>query len=123
MKLAETRDNLGVVHDQIGGPTPAHEIANTCSKIATEFGKFPQKSGIYHFSGYPNVSWYEFSKAIIQEANLDLTVFPITTEDYPAPAKRPKNSRLNCSKILNTFGVRRPFWENWIEKILAEIKG
>ena len=123
LRLSEIKDDLGVVHDQIGGPTPASDIAKTCLKIAAELEKNSEKSGIYHYSGYPNVSWYDFANAIICQANLNLTAFPLTTEQFPSVADRPKNTKLDCTKIFNSFNIRRPRWEVWIEKKFEETKG
>ena len=107
IRLAQTRDELSVVADQIGGPTHADDIADMLWKIAQHYCKTGEiKSGIYHFSGQPYCSWYEFALKIFDEA-LEQGVIakipkvnPITTAEYPTPAKRAKFSCLLNSKII-----------------------
>jgi dTDP-4-dehydrorhamnose reductase len=110
LRLAESRDSLNVVADQIGGPTPASAIAEACLSIASQLMEDPTKSGTYHFSGAPDVSWYDFARAIFAEAGKDMSVHPIPTSDYPTPASRPLNSRLECGTTEETFGIARPDW-------------
>ncbi len=109
-RLAESRDALSVVDDQVGGPTSAAQIADALLKIAQRviepnFANW----GIYHFSGAPFVSWYEFACEILKD-NRNVRVLPIASSGYPTPAKRPANSRLKCDKIKSIFGIEQPDW-------------
>ena len=122
LRLSETRDVLNVVADQIGGPTPAREIASACLQIANQLIHEPSKSGIYHFSGAPDVSWAELAKEIFAQANKTMTINPISTVDYPTPAKRPLNSRMDCHSTEQVFGVMRPNWHDGLKEILKDLK-
>ena len=122
LRLSETRDTLNVVADQIGGPTPARDIAAACMQIANQLIQKPFKSGTYHFSGAPDVSWAEFATEIFAQANQLVTITPILTRDYPTPAKRPLNSRMACRSAEQVFGVARPNWRDGLKEILNDLK-
>ena len=122
LRLSETRDALGVVADQIGGPTPARDIARACLKIAEQLQQDPSKSGTYHFSGAPDVSWAEFAAEIFDQAGRAVVVTPIATRDYPTPAARPLNSRLDCTKTEQVFDIKRPDWRAGLSAILVDLK-
>ncbi len=109
LRLSETRDALTIVADQIGGPTPAGAIAQACLQCLKGLQADPSKSGTYHFSGAPDVSWADFAREIFAAAGRDVSVQDIPTSAYPTPAKRPGNSRLDCSS-LDQFGLDRPDW-------------
>ncbi|MBC7133182.1 MAG: dTDP-4-dehydrorhamnose reductase [Roseovarius sp.] len=121
LRLSETRDSLAIVCDQIGGPTPAGAIAHACLTIAERLVAAPGLTGTYHFSGAPDVSWRGFAEAILAAAGRDVTVTGIATEDYPAPASRPRNSRLDCRATEAAFGLARPDWRAALPAILADI--
>ncbi len=110
LRLSETRDALGVVEDQIGGPTPAADIARACLAIADQLSSDPGKSGTYHFSGAPDISWKGFAEAIFAETGKQVTITGLPTTDYPTPAVRPLNSRLDCHSTRDVFGIERPDW-------------
>ena len=122
-RLSETRDRITVVDDQIGGPTCARDIAQTCLSIAEQLILNPSKSGIYHYSGQPNVSWCQFANAIFEQMDCKTIASPIPTTEYPTPASRPLNSRLDCAVTQDTFGIARPFWRDGLEKILRDLEG
>jgi dTDP-4-dehydrorhamnose reductase len=122
LRLSETRDTLSVVADQIGGPTPARDIAGACLMIAEQLQEDPLKSGTYHYSGAPNVSWADLASEIFTQAARSVTVTPITTAEYPTPAKRPLNSRMDCSTTNSTFGIQQPDWRTGLKEILKELK-
>ncbi len=112
-----TRQNLSVVADQFGNPTYAPDIADAILDILqTLDGSLPsdRQSGIFHLAGTGDASWYGFAEAIFDEGTkYDLPhpdVKAITTLEYPTPARRPANSRLDCSKIKQTFGIELPDW-------------
>lgn len=128
LRLAKDRDSLGVVGDQFGGPTYAGDIASALIKIAHLIiaGK-TDAFGIYHFTGKPYVSWYEFANAIFAEAKMQnvLQTTPavkaIATSDYPTPAKRPANSRLDLTKIKQTFDIEPSDWQTALKNIKAYV--
>ncbi len=122
LRLSETQDTLSVVADQIGGPTPARDIARACVMIARQLKEDPSKSGTYHYSGAPNVSWAEFASEIFAQANRAITVIPVTTTEYPSLAKRPFNSRMDCSLTNSTFGIQQPDWRIGLKEILKEME-
>ncbi|OOY22989.1 dTDP-4-dehydrorhamnose reductase [Thioclava sediminum] len=121
LRLSESRDRLTIVADQIGGPTPAKAIAEACLTIAQELQRAPEKSGVYHFSGSPDVSWSGFAREIFARTGRDVTVEDIPTTDYPTPAKRPLNSRLDCSDLA-VFGLNRPDWRSGLNEVLIELE-
>ena len=123
LRLSETRDALNVVADQIGGPTPARDIAAACLQIAEQLIADPSKSGTYHYSGAPDVSWADFARAIFDQAGRAVAVTPILTTDYPTPAKRPLNSRMECGATQQVFGIPRPDWRDGLNMILQELEG
>ncbi|WP_273403679.1 dTDP-4-dehydrorhamnose reductase [Actinobacillus porcinus] len=125
LRLAKDRDSLGIVGDQFGGPTYAGDIAKALIEIANQILVGKENFGVYHFTGKPYVSWYEFAKAIFAEAELQklLEKQPhlkaITTAEYPTPAKRPANSRLDLTKINQTFGIEPSDWQKALKNIKA----
>ena len=122
-RLSETRDRITVVDDQIGGPTCARDIAQTCIFIAEQLIQDQSKSGIYHYSGQPNVSWCQFANAIFEQMDCKTIANPIPTTEYPTPASRPLNSRLDCEAIQKTFGITQPFWRDGLVEILRDLEG
>lgn len=122
LRLGETRDALTVVADQIGRPTAAAEIAAACLRIADQLHAGKGASGIYHFAGGPDVSWADFAREIFAQAHLDVKVTDIPSSDYPTPAKRPQNSRMDCASLETVFGVFRPDWRDSLATVLTELK-
>lgn len=120
LRLGRERDSLTVVADQIGGPTPASAIAAACLQIATALGKDQSLSGTYHLAGAPDVSWADFAREIMRQANLACTITDIPTSAYPTPARRPNNSRMECSG-LSRFGLERPDWRLGVKAALKEL--
>lgn len=122
LRLGGERDALTIVGDQIGGPTSAHAIAQACLSIADQLGSSPDKSGTYHFSGAPDVSWADFARTIFQTAGLSCDVTDIPTSAYPTPAQRPANSRMNCQTTADTFNIDRPDWQADVTNIINNLK-
>ena len=110
LRLSETRDTLSIVADQIGGPTSARAIAAACLRIAARLQEAPALSGTYHFAGAPDVSWADFARAIFDAAGRRVAVRDIPSSDYPTPAARPLNSRLDCRTTESAFAIARPDW-------------
>ncbi|WP_425053924.1 dTDP-4-dehydrorhamnose reductase [Psychromarinibacter sp. S121] len=121
LRLSETRDKLTIVADQIGGPTPAGPLAAACLAAVDALKADPSVSGTYHFAGAPDVSWADFAREIFRQAGRDVVVEDIPTSAYPTPAKRPHNSRLDCSS-LSRLGVERPDWKAELTDILKELE-
>jgi dTDP-4-dehydrorhamnose reductase len=120
LRLGAERPRLTIVADQVGGPTPAADIATTCLAMARGLIADPGKSGIYHLSGGPDVSWADFARAIFARAGLAPEVVDIATADYPTPARRPLNSRLDCSGLA-AFGLARPDWRAGLDRVLQDL--
>ncbi len=121
LRLGRERERLTIVADQIGGPTPAGPIAQACLSIARQLREAPGKAGTYHFSGAPDVSWADFAREIFAQAGLDCAVTDIPSSEYPTPAMRPLNSRLDCTSTEQTFGLKRPDWRVGLSDILADL--
>ncbi|MEZ8371110.1 dTDP-4-dehydrorhamnose reductase [Vibrio splendidus] len=126
LRLGQNRDSLSIVGDQFGGPTYAGDIANTLIQIAKRINQGDAvEYGVYHYSGLPHVSWFDFADAIFDVAveqgvlvnKPSLT--SITTEQYPTPAKRPSNSRLSTEKITLGFSVKASDWKAALKNIQA----
>jgi dTDP-4-dehydrorhamnose reductase len=120
LRLGRERESLTVVADQIGGPTPAAAIADalyTAAKAMTQGAP----GGIHHFAGAPDTSWAGFARLIMARAGLACQIHDIPSSAYPTPAKRPLNSRLDCSGIAAAFGIPRPDWRAGLDAILQEL--
>ena len=116
-RLMAERDEVNVINDQIGSPTYAKDLAIAILKVADA----PDwKGGIYHYSNEGQISWYDFAVAIRDFRSFDCQVKPIPTSAYPTPAKRPKYSLLDKSKIKAAFNVAVPDWKSSLAKMLAE---
>lgn len=121
LRLGADRDELRVVADQIGGPTAAADIAAALMSMATQMQADPGKGGTYHFSGAPDVSWAGFATEIFAQAGRDVRVMPIPASEYPTPAQRPANSRLDCSSLERDFGIGLPDWRVGLAAVLADL--
>lgn len=121
LRLGAQRDALSIVNDQIGGPTSAKDIAGTLMRMAQSFYKRQGQSGLYHFSGQPNVSWESFANEIFKQAELHVDVTGIPSAEYPTPAARPENSRMNCDDITRAFDVEIPNWRISLNTVLNEL--
>lgn len=120
LRLAETRDALNIVSDQVGGPTPAADIAATLLRMAWAMTK-RQGGGTYHYGGVPVVSWADFARDIFARAGRAVTVTDIPSSDYPTPAQRPLNSRLDGTALRRDFGIDPPDWREGLAQVLAEL--
>lgn len=126
LRLGQDRDSLSIVGDQIGGPTYAGDIAGALITMIEYIEKEggPQW-GVYHFSGMPYASWYEFAEHIFAAAKnksvlaYTPTLSSIPTSAYPTPAKRPANSCLDCKKIDQQFGIKPSNWQASLDNIQA----
>ncbi len=118
LKLAQEREDLSIVNDQIGAPTYAPHLAEASIRLCKQFIGGNGDSGIYHLCNSGYTSWYSFALEIFKQAkdqNINLKikeVKPITSEEFPSKVIRPKNSRLDCSKIKRNFGIEMPNWRD-----------
>lgn len=126
LRLAEQKNELSVVADQVGGPTYAGDIAAAIKNIIDKISASTSIPwGIYHYCGLPYVNWFEFSGAIFRAAveHKVITQAPILkaikTESYPTPAKRPAFSKLDCSKIASVFDIHGSDWQSALNNLTA----
>ena len=119
MRLGQEKPELGVIFDQIGTPTYAHDLA-VAIFAAINKGIVP---GVYHFSNEGVISWYDFTKAIHRIAGIkDCKVRPLHTAEYPTPAHRPHYSVLDKTKIKQTYGIEIPYWEESLRDCIEKLK-
>jgi len=121
-RLGDTRPALNVVADQIGGPTAAADIAATLLTMAAMLHRGEGKSGIYHYSGAPDVNWAEFARTIFAMGGQEVTVTGVPSSAYPTPAVRPLNSRMDCSDLTTAFGIPRPDWRMALQAVLDDLR-
>jgi dTDP-4-dehydrorhamnose reductase len=144
LRLASQREELRIVHDQIGAPTWCREIARATTSILEHLSRdgqglssFPQVSGTYHMTAGGTASWYDLAQAILGEASkapvslswlasvtggrplLARRVIPITTAEYPTPARRPVYSVLSNARLSRTFGVQLPNWREQLHSAFS----
>ena len=121
LRLSQTQAVLRVVADQTGGPTPADDLARAALRVAAALVAGQGASGIYHVSGAPEVSWAGFSREILARSGRTARVEEVLSADSPTPARRPQNSRLECSDIKRVFGIDRPDWRTGLNEVLREL--
>lgn len=119
IRLMTERDEISVIADQIGSPTYARDLAQAILDIAHSEN---WRKGIYHFSNEGEISWYDFAVAIRELQHLDCKINPINTEQYPTPAKRPKYSLLDKTKIKDVFDVEVPVWKQSLKEMLLKLE-
>lgn len=118
LRVAETKERISIVDDQVGNPTSALDIADAILSVASNLlsDKAPQLRGVFHMTGRGEASWADFAEEIFnisqKEAGPSAVVQRIATKDYPTPTKRPLNSRLNNEKLVSVHGVRLPDWRH-----------
>ena len=135
MRLMAEKEQIGVVSDQYGTPTYAADLAEAIMKIISRFDhpthRHPERSegvpltthnGIFHFSNEGQISWYDFAVAIRELTSSSCKVNPITTSEFPTPAKRPAYSVLDKSKIRDTFNIPIKDWKTRLAVCIEKIK-
>lgn len=122
MRLMGERPSLNVVGDQIGAPTYAADLAAAILHIVAQKIAGNKHSGIYHFSNSGAISWYDFAVAIGAIIHSNCVVAKIGTEAFPTPAKRPHYSLMDCSSIIQDFGVNQPDWRESLQVCIPLIQ-
>jgi dTDP-4-dehydrorhamnose reductase len=128
LALAESRDEVGVVADQLGSPTYAPDIAVATIDIARNILRNPSDPllrGVFHLAGRGETSWAGFAGAIfafLADKCLRRPILrPISSAEYPTPARRPANSRLNCAKLARIYGIELPYWQDSLKICLERL--
>ena len=117
LNLGKTREHLTVVNDQFGSPTYTYDLARLLvDMIQTD------KYGIYHATNEGICTWYEFACEIFKQAGLNISVAPVTADQYPAKAKRPSNSRMSKDKLEENGFEKLPTWQDALKRYLKEIE-
>jgi dTDP-4-dehydrorhamnose reductase len=130
LRLAREKDSLRVVDDQVGSPTPAALIADVTALALAHLRRheITGDAQIFHLCAANPLSWYRFAVAIVGQAHaLGLAglklrpeaIAPVSTQEYPLPAPRPANSRLDCRKLEQRFDLHLPGWQPYLERMLA----
>ncbi|OOO23280.1 dTDP-4-dehydrorhamnose reductase [Agrobacterium salinitolerans] len=127
LRLSENRDEINVVADQFGCPTSANDIAAAVVTIArklVEDASAPLR-GVFHLSGSGETNWANFAKQIFafaeEHGGKSMIVNDITTAQYPTPARRPANSRLDCSKLEEVYGIKLPSWQTSTRAVVTAL--
>ncbi len=129
LKLAKERERLTVIADQIGAPTGAELLADVSAHAACALRARPELSGLYHCVAAGETSWHGYATHVIERARAaghaikvaPDAIMPIPTTDYPTPATRPLNSRLDTRRLRETFDLVLPPWQQGVDRMLAEI--
>lgn len=121
LRLGAERPALRVVDDQWGGPTPAAAIADALLGAARALAD-GATGGTYHFAGQPPTTWARFARETFRLAHMSCAVEGIATADYPTPARRPLNSRLDCATLTADFGITPPDWQAGLAAVLQELR-
>ena len=122
-RLGSQKESLNVIYDQVGSPTYAGDLANAIlviiqSKRLRAGVLVPQ---VYHYSNEGVCSWYDFAKTIFEISDIDCSVNPIETKDYPTTAERPHYSLLNKAKIKHDFELEIPYWKDSLQKCIKKL--
>jgi len=127
LRLAADRSELNVIADQIGAPTGADLIADVCAVTIRKALIDPSVKGVYHLAAAGFTSWHEYAQLVIDHGKslavpLQVNVVnPIPTSQFPTPARRPLNSRLNTEKLRETFSIHLPEWRSGVTRMLKEV--
>jgi dTDP-4-dehydrorhamnose reductase len=127
LRLAQSREEVGVVADQRGNPTSALDIADGIFTVAAHLIASDDASlrGVFHMAGSGHASWAQFAEAIFaasaEAGAAGARVKHITAAEYPTPARRPANSQLDCDKLARNHGVRLPPWEASLKEVVARL--
>ncbi|MEO6490322.1 MAG: dTDP-4-dehydrorhamnose reductase [Ferruginibacter sp.] len=120
LRLMSEKDTISVVNDQFGSPTYAYDLANAVMKIIDKYER--PVPGIYNYSNSGVISWFDFAKAIKEISGCNCAILPVSTSQYPTPAKRPHYSVMDTAKIKETFGMVIPEWKESLRKCIELLK-
>ncbi|MBF8457474.1 dTDP-4-dehydrorhamnose reductase [Kaistella sp. G5-32] len=115
LHLFSVKEEMGIVADQFGQPTNANDLAEA---VMTIIEKEPKTYGIFHFSNYPETTWFGFAQKIAEFSGSKIKLNAITTEEFPTPAKRPKRSTMSLDKIEEVYQIEPKYWENSLEECI-----
>ena len=118
LRIGSENKSIRVVDDQLGSPTYAKDLAGFILFLITQGHR---KFGIFHFSNVGTISWCDFAKEIFRITDTSVSIFPIPTELYPTPAKRPKFSSLDLTQTIETFGIKIRPWQESLEECLSKL--
>lgn len=126
LRVGSTNAQLSIVDDQIGCPTYAQDLARSVVSLLPRLLEPNSFSGVYHYCGNGECSWYDFAQVIFEKARhrgfkVPDHIIPIKTVAYPTPARRPKYSSLNTDKFFNTFGIAAPDWKFGVDNVFLNI--
>jgi dTDP-4-dehydrorhamnose reductase len=129
LRLAQERDSLNIINDQIGAPTGADLLADITAHAIRAALLKPELSGLYHLTAAGETSWHGYASLVVdfaQKSGISMwitpeDVHPVPTSAFPTPAKRPLNSRLDTTKLQNAFGLHLPHWQSGVTRMLTEI--
>ena len=122
LRLMKERDSLNVVADQIGSPTYAFDLAKAILQIVNDVKNGNRHFGLFHFSNIGVTNWYDFAKAIRDEADLSCAINPIASSEYPTPAKRPAYSVMDTAKIQDLYGIVIRSWRTALNECVGKMK-
>ena len=129
LRLAQERERLTVIDDQFGAPTGAELLADVTAHTIRQLRHRPRDAGLYHLAASGEATWNSYAKHVIAQAQsaqpaikiIANEIVSVPTSDFPTPAKRPHNSRLDCTRFENVFGLKLPDWQQGVNRMLAEI--
>ena len=129
LRLAQERERLTVIDDQFGAPTGAELLADVTAHAIRQLMHRPQDAGLYHLAAKGEITWNGYAKHVIAQAQRTQTAIKIVaneitgvpTSDFPTPARRPHNSRLDSTRLQHVFGLSLPDWQQGVDRMLAEI--
>jgi dTDP-4-dehydrorhamnose reductase len=124
LRLGRERDELSVVNDQMGSPTHTADLAGVILEIIKhkKFRNAGQTTQIYHYSAEGEISWHEFAKEIFKIEKIECEVNPVISQQYPTPAKRPRNTLMNNDKIVKVFNIKISNWKSSLNTCMAILK-
>ena len=129
LRLAQERDSLNVIDDQFGAPTGAELLADVSAHAIRHVLRSPHDAGLYHLAAAGETSWFAYAKYVLAQAELvqpaikilGKTLQPVATSAFPTAARRPHNSRLDCTRVQTTFGLSLPPWQQGVARMLSQI--
>ncbi|MGU9990822.1 dTDP-4-dehydrorhamnose reductase [Bordetella avium] len=122
LRLAAASGTLRMVDDQVGAPTGADLLADVSALALWQACRRPAVSGLYHVAAAGAVSRADYARHVLNQARLACATAPIASVDYPTPAQRPLNSRLDCTRLQRVFGLRLPDWRDGLDRALASMR-